>query len=91
VVRSRIGLMVVAVAKALGAQPGILTEMGDDCMKITCPLGADYAVKINKEPTEYSSASDNRHVRRVPVREATAAARATRRAASRNATGRSDA
>jgi threonine dehydrogenase-like Zn-dependent dehydrogenase len=49
VVRSRIGLMVVAVAKALGAQPGILTEMGDDCMKIACPLGADYAVKINKE------------------------------------------
>jgi len=45
-----IGLMVVAVAKALGAQPVILTEMRDNRLKIALKLGADYAVNISKEP-----------------------------------------
>jgi len=45
-----IGLMVVAVAKALGAQPVILTEMRDDRMKIARALGADFAINISKEP-----------------------------------------
>ena len=45
-----IGLMVVAVAKALGAQPVILTEMRDNRLKIALELGADFAVNISKEP-----------------------------------------
>ena len=45
-----IGLMVVAVAKALGANPVILTEMRDNRLKIALELGADYAVNISKEP-----------------------------------------
>jgi L-iditol 2-dehydrogenase len=45
-----IGLMVVAVAKALGAQPVILTEMRDNRLKIARELGADYAVNISQEP-----------------------------------------
>jgi L-iditol 2-dehydrogenase len=38
------------VAKALGAQPVILTEMRDDRLKIGLELGADAAVNIRKEP-----------------------------------------
>ncbi len=45
-----IGLMVVAVAKALGAQPVILTEMRDDRMKIARALGADAVVNVGKVP-----------------------------------------
>jgi L-iditol 2-dehydrogenase len=43
-----IGLMVVAVAKALGAQPVILTEMRDDRMKIARQLGADFTVNVGQ-------------------------------------------
>ena len=45
-----IGLMVVAVAKALGAQPVILTEMRDDRMKIARQLGADSTVNVGQVP-----------------------------------------
>src|SRR5450759_2816670 len=45
-----IGLMAVAVAKALGAQPVILTEMRDNRLKIGLELGADAVVNIRKEP-----------------------------------------
>ena len=45
-----IGLMVVAVAKALGAQPVILTEMRDNRLKIARQLGADAVVNIRKVP-----------------------------------------
>jgi threonine dehydrogenase-like Zn-dependent dehydrogenase len=45
-----IGLMTVAVAKALGAQPVILTEMREDRLKIGLELGADAVVNIGKEP-----------------------------------------
>ena len=40
--------MVVAVAKALGAQPVILTEMRDDRMKIARELGADFTVNVGQ-------------------------------------------
>jgi len=43
-----IGLMTVAVAKALGAQPVILTEMREDRMKIARELGADIAINVGK-------------------------------------------
>ena len=45
-----IGLMVVAVAKALGAQPVILTEVRDNRLKIARELGADAVVNISKVP-----------------------------------------
>ena len=45
-----IGLMVIAVAKALGAQPVILTEMRDDRMNIARQLGADAVVNVGKVP-----------------------------------------
>jgi L-iditol 2-dehydrogenase len=45
-----IGLMVVAVAKALGAQPVILTEMRDDRMNIARQLGADATVNVGQVP-----------------------------------------
>ena len=45
-----IGLMVVAVAKALGAQPVILTKMRGNRLKIALKLGADAVVDISKEP-----------------------------------------
>lgn len=45
-----IGLMVIAVAKALGAQPVILTEMRDDRMNIARELGADAVVNVGKVP-----------------------------------------
>jgi L-iditol 2-dehydrogenase len=44
-----IGLMVIAVAKALGARPVILTEMRDDRMNIARALGADAVVNVDKE------------------------------------------
>ncbi len=45
-----IGLMAVAVAKALGATPVILTEMREDRMKIARELGADATVNVGKVP-----------------------------------------
>jgi L-iditol 2-dehydrogenase len=45
-----IGLMAVAVAKALGAQPVILTGTRDNRLKIGLELGADAVVNIRKEP-----------------------------------------
>ena len=45
-----IGLMVIAVAKALGAQPVILTEIRDDRMNIARELGADAVVNVGKVP-----------------------------------------
>jgi L-iditol 2-dehydrogenase len=45
-----IGLMTVAVAKALGAQPVILTEMREDRMKIARELGADITINVGKVP-----------------------------------------
>jgi L-iditol 2-dehydrogenase len=45
-----IGLMVVAVAKALGAQPVILTGTRDNRLEIGTKLGADAVVNIRKTP-----------------------------------------
>src|SRR5687767_2738940 len=45
-----IGLMAVAVAKALGAYPVILTGTRDNRLKIGLELGADHIVNIRKEP-----------------------------------------
>src|SRR2546428_11246639 len=45
-----IGLLGVAVAKALGAQPVILTGTRDNRLKIGLELGADHVVNIRKEP-----------------------------------------
>src|SRR2546421_1576454 len=44
-----IGLLGVAVAKALGAQPVILTGTRDNRLKIGLELGADYVVNAKKE------------------------------------------
>jgi threonine dehydrogenase-like Zn-dependent dehydrogenase len=45
-----IGLLGVAVAKALGAQPVILTGTRDNRLAIGTELGADHVVNIRKEP-----------------------------------------
>ena len=45
-----IGLMAVAVAKALGAQPVILTGTRDNRLKIGTELGADAVINIRKTP-----------------------------------------
>jgi L-iditol 2-dehydrogenase len=45
-----IGLMTVAVAKALGAQPVILTEMREDRMKMARELAADITINVGKVP-----------------------------------------
>jgi threonine dehydrogenase-like Zn-dependent dehydrogenase len=45
-----IGLLTVAVAKALGAQPVILTGTRDNRLQIGLDLGADYVVNIRNEP-----------------------------------------
>ena len=48
-----IGLLGVAVAKALGAQPVILTGTRDNRLEIGKKLGADYVVNIrNEDPVE---------------------------------------
>jgi L-iditol 2-dehydrogenase len=44
-----IGLLGVAVAKALGAQPVILTGTRDNRLKMGMELGADYVVNVRKE------------------------------------------
>ena len=44
-----IGLLGVAVAKALGAQPVILTGTRDNRLKIGLELGADHVVNVTKE------------------------------------------
>ena len=44
-----IGLLGVAVAKALGAQPVILTGTRDNRLKIGLELGADHVINIRKE------------------------------------------
>ncbi len=44
-----IGLMSVAVAKALGAQPVILTGTRDSRLNLGTKLGADYIINIRKE------------------------------------------
>jgi threonine dehydrogenase-like Zn-dependent dehydrogenase len=44
-----IGLLGVAVAKALGAQPVILTGTRDNRLQIGLELGADYVVNVRKE------------------------------------------
>ncbi|MGE3711189.1 MAG: zinc-binding dehydrogenase, partial [Hyphomicrobiaceae bacterium] len=44
-----IGLLGVAVAKALGAQPVILTGTRDNRLEIGRKLGADYVVNVRKE------------------------------------------
>ena len=44
-----IGLMAVALAKALGADPVILTETRDARLKIGARLGADYLVNVTGE------------------------------------------
>jgi threonine dehydrogenase-like Zn-dependent dehydrogenase len=44
-----IGLLGVAVARALGAQPVILTGTRDNRLKIGLELGADYVVNVRKE------------------------------------------
>jgi L-iditol 2-dehydrogenase len=45
-----IGLLGVAVAKAMGAQPVILTGTRDNRLKIGLELGADHVVNVRKEP-----------------------------------------
>src|SRR5579884_6352 len=45
-----IGLLGVAVAKALGAQPVILTGTRDNRLKIGLELGADHVINVRKEP-----------------------------------------
>jgi L-iditol 2-dehydrogenase len=45
-----IGLLGVAVAKAMGAQPVILTGTRDNRLQIGLALGADHVVNIRKEP-----------------------------------------
>src|SRR3979409_2772181 len=45
-----IGLLTVAVAKALGAQPVILTGTRDNRLDIGKRLGADHVVNIRKTP-----------------------------------------
>ena len=45
-----IGLLGVAVAKALGAQPVILTGTRDNRLKIGLELGADHVVNVRSEP-----------------------------------------
>jgi threonine dehydrogenase-like Zn-dependent dehydrogenase len=45
-----IGLLGVAVAKALGAQPVILTGTRDNRLQIGKELGADYVVNVRNEP-----------------------------------------
>jgi L-iditol 2-dehydrogenase len=45
-----IGLLGAAVAKALGAQPVILTGTRDNRLKIGTELGADHVVNIRKQP-----------------------------------------
>lgn len=44
-----IGLMSVAVGKALGAQPVILTGTRDSRLKMGMRLGADYVINVQKE------------------------------------------
>ena len=44
-----IGLLGVAVAKALGAQPVILTGTRDNRLKIGLELGADHVINVTKE------------------------------------------
>ena len=45
-----IGLMAVAVAKSLGAQPVILTGTRDNRLQLGTQLGADAVVNVRKEP-----------------------------------------
>jgi threonine dehydrogenase-like Zn-dependent dehydrogenase len=45
-----IGLMTVAVAKALGAQPVILTGTRDNRLQIGKELGADHVINVRKTP-----------------------------------------
>jgi 2-desacetyl-2-hydroxyethyl bacteriochlorophyllide A dehydrogenase len=45
-----IGLMVVAVAKALGAYPVILTDVRDDRLAIGTRMGADVVINASVEP-----------------------------------------
>jgi 2-desacetyl-2-hydroxyethyl bacteriochlorophyllide A dehydrogenase len=45
-----IGLMVVAVAKALGASPVILTDIRDDRLAIGTRMGADVVINASREP-----------------------------------------
>src|SRR5262249_58610056 len=45
-----IGLLGVAVAKAMGAQPVILTGTRENRLKIGLELGADHVINIRKEP-----------------------------------------
>ena len=45
-----IGLMVVAVAKALGASPVILTDVRDDRLAIGTRMGADVVINASIEP-----------------------------------------
>ncbi len=45
-----IGLMGVAVAKALGAQPVILTGTRDNRLELGKKLGADHVINIRKDP-----------------------------------------
>ncbi len=45
-----IGLLGVAVAKAMGAQPVILTGTRDNRLKIGTELGADHVINVRNEP-----------------------------------------
>jgi threonine dehydrogenase-like Zn-dependent dehydrogenase len=45
-----IGLLTVAVAKSLGAQPVILTGTRDNRLQIGKELGADYVINVRKTP-----------------------------------------
>jgi L-iditol 2-dehydrogenase len=50
-----IGLMGVAVAKALGAQPVILTGTRDNRLELGRKLGADHVINIRKDPDVVSA------------------------------------
>src|SRR4051794_41769799 len=45
-----IGLLGVAVAKAMGATLGILTGTRDNRLNIGLELGADHVINVSKEP-----------------------------------------
>ena len=61
-----IGLLGVAVAKALGAQPVILTGTRDNRLKIGKELGADHVVNVTREdPVEAVRRSERRQGRRL--------------------------
>ncbi len=72
-----IGLMTVAVAKALGAQPVILTEMRENRMKMARELGADITINVSQVPDAVAAVKEANRGKGVDyVVECSAASRA---------------